>query len=288
MPKLRYSTLGLVANTTKPAVRALKPLLARVFASLNVRAYGLKGQSHAFKIKPLSPQALSSKCDLILSLGGDGTMLEAARIAATGDIPVLGVNLGLLGFITPVPAENIEEGLTAALLGRYRVEPRAMLQAEIIRGGRKVYSRSALNDMVLLRGATGKLALLETHINGRYLASFRADGLIVSTPTGSTAYSLASGGPVVEPRSRNFLLAPISPHTLSVRPLVLSDSSVLDIQMPASRAPLHFSTDGEKGFWLKLGDRIRVGRCGRDAKLLVPKDYDYWDVLRRKLGWRGS
>ncbi len=276
MPK---NLVGIVANREKAPVRALGPLLERLLKAFHVRPLALAPGR--------SSKGLSG-CRFVLSLGGDGTMLTAARIAAPAGLPVLGVNLGTLGFITPVPADRLAESLESALKGRFKVQRRTMLQAEVWRGGRKAASRLALNDVVVLRGVSAKLALLETRVDGRPLATYKADGLLVATPTGSTAYSLSVGGPVLEPRSRNFILAPISPHTLSVRPLVLPDSSVLELKVPQGRAPLHFSSDGEQGFGLKAGDRLLIRRYAKPAKLLVPPGYDYWEVLRNKLGWRGN
>jgi NAD+ kinase len=163
-----------------------------------------------------------------------------------------------------------------------------MLEAEVWRGGKAVARRTALNDVVLLRGSSAKLAELDLRVDGLRLASYRADGLVLATPTGSTAYALSVGAPVLQPRSRTLLVAPISPHTLSVRPLVLDDRAVIEVTAPRSRSPLGFSTDGEGGFWLKSEDRVLVRRSKIDALLLLPPDYDYWDVLRSKLGWRGN
>jgi NAD+ kinase len=286
----RYKRLGLVANVAKSTVRAIAPKLNALLKSRGIRVSADLAVKKAFpdlKIHPVSLEKLASCSDLILSLGGDGTMLSAVHLAAPQGIPVLGVNLGHLGFITPVPLETFEASLGDALRGKYRIEKRSMLRAEIFRDGKRVADRLALNDVVIFRGATAKVGLLETRINGRHLASYKADGLIVATPTGSTAYSLSVGGPVLEPSLRSIVLAPISPHTLSVRPVVLADSSVIEIFAPESRSPLSFSTDGETGFWLKKHDRLRVTRAVKPALLLMPPSHDAWEVLRNKLGWRG-
>lgn len=290
MSPSRYKRVGLVANVAKSTVRALASKLGLLFKSQGIRVNAEVAVKKAFptlNIHSISLKKLAAHSDLILSLGGDGTMLSAVNLAASQGIPVLGVNLGHLGFITPVSLEAFETSFKDALKGRYRIEKRGMLRAEIFRSGKKVADRLALNDVVVFRGTTAKVGLLETRINGRHLATYKADGLIVATPTGSTAYSLSVGGPVLEHSLRCIVLAPISPHTLSVRPLVLSDSSVIEIFVPEARTPLSFSTDGETGFWLKKQDRLRVTRAAKPALLLMPPGHDAWEVLRNKLGWRG-
>jgi NAD+ kinase len=287
----KFIKLGLVANVRKLAVRHAVTRVYEVCAEFGIRIFAEPEAVRAFKIPSIKsvPKATIAKhCDLILSLGGDGTMLTSARLAAPFGVPVLGINMGTLGFITPVPYENMEEALRQALRGKFAIERRSMLRAEIYRSGRIVERRIALNDIVVLRGSSAKLAELETKVDGRVQATYKADGLIIATPTGSTAYALSAGAPVLAPQSRTLVIAPISPHTLSVRPLVLDDTAVIDIQAPRSRSPLSFSTDGESGFWLKAQDRIRISRYAKDAILLVPPDYDYWEILRSKLGWRGN
>ena len=289
--RLVYRRLGIVANVRKAAVRAAIAQVHAICAPLGVQLVAEPDAVKAARIPSIRPApkaTLASRCDLIVSLGGDGTMLTSSRLAAPRGIPVLGINMGTLGFITPVPYELLEEALASALAGRFRTVKRSILSAEIIRGGRVVEKRIAMNDVVLLRDSSAKLAELETRVNGRYQASYKADGLVIATPTGSTAYALSVGAPVLEPSSRTLVMAPISPHTLSVRPLVLADSSVIDIEAPRSRSPISFSTDGESGFWLKAEDRVHIKRYAHEAKLLVPQGYDYWEVLRTKLGWRGN
>lgn len=286
-----FSSLGLVANVHKPAVRAAAIRAQAICAEFGVKVFAEPEAARAFKVSAIKgvPRArLASRCKVILSLGGDGTMLTSARIGAPLGVPVLGVNMGTLGFITPIAFEHLERALQEALSGQFKIEKRSMLSAEILRDGRVVESRIALNDVVVLRGSSAKLAELETRVDGRHQATYKADGLIVATPTGSTAYALSVGAPVLDPASHTLVLAPISPHTLSVRPLVLGDDAVIEIHAPRLRSPLSFSTDGESGFWLKAKDRIRVKRYARPAKLLVPKDYDYWEVLRSKMGWKGN
>ncbi|MES2202251.1 MAG: NAD(+)/NADH kinase [candidate division FCPU426 bacterium] len=289
--RAKYRTVALVANVGKPAVRALAPKLMEIFGRFGVRARAVPEVKKTFKGFSLLQAAPFSRIaegsDMVLSLGGDGTMLSAASLAVAEGIPVLGVNLGNLGFITPVSLESFESSLSDSLRGLYKIQRRSMLRARITRRGKLVSDRIALNDVVILRGATAKVALLETRINGKYLATYKADGLIVATPTGSTAYSLAVGGPILDTAVQNIVLAPICPHTLSARPLVLADSSVIEILVPKTHARLNFSTDGEPGFWLQKGDKLTVTRARQSVQLLVPPGYDAWEVLRSKLGWLG-
>ena len=286
-----FSAVALVANVRKSTVCQTAPRVLRLLQAYGVKVLAEPESCKAFglsAIKPVPKAQLGARSKLLLSLGGDGTMLTAARLAAPYGVPVLGVNMGHLGFITPVPFQGLEAALHDAMAGKYRIEKRSMLQAVIYHGPKLVEARLALNDVVILRGHSAKVASLETKVDGKRLATYKADGLIVATPTGSTAYALSVGGPVLEPQSRTLLLAPISPHTLSVRPLVLADDSMIEVSAPESRAPLGFSTDGESGSSMRPGDRLVIRLYKKPALLLVPPDYDYFEVLRGKLGWRGN
>lgn len=287
----RYPRIALVASAATPAVRGAWPRLVELCQRHKVKVYADPATRKVFGSKgtlACAPGSLGQAAPLLLSLGGDGTMLTAARLAAPHGAHVLGVNLGKLGFVTTVPYEHFEQALQLALAGRFRIHKRTMLEALIYSGSKLKAQRLALNDMAVLRGASAKVAEMDVRVDGRELATYRADGLIISTPTGSTAYALSAGGPVVEPSSRNLLLAPISPHTLSARPLVIPDRSSLELTLPRSRAPLSLSNDGERGVPLRRGDRVLIRLYRKRALLLAPPDYDYWENLRAKLGWRGN
>ncbi len=287
---LKYRSVGIVARVTKAEVRALGPSVAALFDSLKVRYHAEPHVARAlgWKITRHSSLRLGRGADLILSLGGDGTLLRGAKVAAEAKVPILGVNLGLLGFLTSISRERLSESLTLALKGGFRKEPRTMLECRLLKRGKLGVVRLALNDLVFLRGTNGKLAQLEVSVDGRYLSRYRADGLIISTATGSTAYALSAGGPIMQPSSRDLILAPISPHALTARPLVLSSGHQITVQIPEHTSSLRFSLDGNHGDWVHAGEGMSVRRRLGGVTLLVPPDHDFFHVLRQKLGWKGN
>jgi NAD+ kinase len=223
---------------------------------------------------------------LLVSLGGDGTLLGAAALAAPAGLPVLGLNLGGLGFMTAFGPAGLDGRLEALLKGRCRIEQRRMVRAELLRRGRRVARWDALNEFVLARPDVGRMATFHASVDGSFLAAFRADGLIFSSPTGSTAYNLSVGGPLVDPSSPVLLLSLISPHTLSHRPLVLPDGKVLQLQLPS--AGLTLAADGRRAGLLKAGDSLRLSRSPHSVRLVFAPDHNPWSVLRDKLGWQGA
>jgi NAD+ kinase len=229
---------------------------------------------------------LADRSSLLVSLGGDGTLLGAARLAAPLGKPVLGINLGGLGFVTALGPSGLDDRLQALLKGDSRVEERRLVRGTVLRKGKVTVTLDALNDLVLARSGVGRLAKMEASINGRFLASFKADGLIFSSPTGSTAYALSVGGPVLDPRSPLLLLALVAPHTLGHRPLVLRESAVLELSLP--EGGLELAADGKNTVTLRAGDVVRLQRSPYHVGLVVEPDHDAWAVLREKLGWQGS
>lgn len=225
------------------------------------------------------------RADAILILGGDGTFLATARHAAEREVPIVGVNLGSLGFLTEIAREDLRATLLASLAGEVAVDRRRMIRAQVHRsdGGTETYQ--ALNDAVLSRGALGRTVDIEAHIDGDFLASFKADGVILSTPTGSTAYSLSAGGPLVHPSVRVLVIAPICPHTLSVRPLVIDDGARLEFRQPSSRDQLLLTLDGQETITLGHDDAIEVTRSPNVACLVRAPELSFYDLLRTKLGW---
>lgn len=223
--------------------------------------------------------------EAILVLGGDGTFLATARLAGEREIPIVGVNLGGLGFLTEITRDELRSTLAASLAGEIAVDRRRMLRAVVRRadGGAEIYQ--ALNDAVLSRGALGRTVDIEANVDGAFLASFKADGVILSTPTGSTAYSLSAGGPLVHPSVRVIVLAPICPHTLSVRPLVIDDESRLEFRQSSSRDELLLTLDGQETVMLGQDDTIEVVRSPYVACLVRSPQLSFYDLLRTKLGW---
>jgi NAD+ kinase len=228
--------------------------------------------------------------DLAVALGGDGTMLHVAREVAPRGIPLLGVNIGTLGFLSAAEAGDLKRCMTAVLAGRFSVEERSMLSAEVLRGGRRIHGPDlALNEVVIRCGEQARAITLSTRSGERFVADYFGDGLIVATPTGSTAYSLAASGPIIDPSLDVTLVAPICPHALTQRPLIVPAHLPLTIRLGKRRegeAPrVLVSLDGRPGCDLKLGDEVRVRRAETPLRLLLPPGRSFFEVLRRKLKW---
>src|SRR5258708_6042156 len=228
---------------------------------------------------------LAACSDLLIVLGGDGTLLSAARMAVDCKVPILAVNLGGLGFLTTVPQDEIYSILEEIFTNKHRVSERVMLEAEIVRGGTVIRRQIALNDAVLNKAALARIMDLELRVDGEYVTTYKADGLIVATPTGSTAYSLAAGGPIVYPTVEAFVATPICPHTLTNRPLVIPDSVTVDIDFKAEGDAVFLTLDGQVGIELVRGDHIRVRKAVEKLHLVRPAQKTYYQVLRNKLKW---
>ena len=232
----------------------------------------------------LSVSQIGAQCDLGLVVGGDGTMLGIGRQLAQHGVPLIGINQGRLGFITDIPFEGFQATLGPMLHGMYEAEARTMMQARVMRDGHCVFTATALNDVVVNRGATAGMVELRVEVDGRFVANQRADGLIIATPTGSTAYALSAGGPLMHPSIAGWLLVPIAPHTLSNRPIVLPDRGEVAIELVAGRdASANF--DMQSLATLLHGDRIVVTRSEHQARFLHPQRWSYFDTLRKKMHW---
>jgi NAD+ kinase len=228
---------------------------------------------------------LPGQSDLLIVLGGDGTLLSAARLAADREVPILAVNLGGLGFLTTVPQDELYVILDEIFSNKHRVSERVMLEAEILRGGSVIRRQIALNDAVLNKAALARIMDLELHVDGEYVTTYKADGLILSTPTGSTAYSLAAGGPIVYPIVEAFVVTPICPHTLTNRPLVIPDSAKVEIDFQAGDDAVFLTLDGQVGIELLRGDHIVVRKAPEKLRLVRPAKKTYFEILRNKLKW---
>jgi len=228
--------------------------------------------------------AIGRHCDLCLVVGGDGTMLGIGRRLAQFKVPLIGINQGRLGFITDIALDQYATTLAPMLTGQYEVDDRSLMHAQVMRDGRCVFSALAMNDVVVNRGATSGMVELRVEVDGHFVASQRADGLIIATPTGSTAYALSAGGPLLHPSTPGWVLVPIAPHTLSNRPLVLSHAAEIAIEIVAGRdASANF--DMQSLASLMHGDRIVVRRSEHQVRFLHPKGWTYFDTLRQKLHW---
>jgi len=239
----------------------------------------------ALAARTLKREELPACVDLLVVLGGDGTLLSAARLSAHRGVPILAVNLGGLGFLTTVSQDEIYSILEEILSGSYSVSERVMLEAEIVRDGASVQRQNALNDAVLNKAALSRIMDLELRVDGEYVTAYKADGLILSTPTGSTAYSLAAGGPIVHPAVASFVVTPICPHTLTNRPLVLPDSVTIDVGFKAEDNGVFLTLDGQVGVELDRGDHIRMRKAAEKLHLVRPTKKTYYEVLRSKLKW---
>ena len=279
-----------VAIVGKHQARGIRPILEEVanfVAGLGAtvsleRETALNTGITAFEA--LSNEQLGAQCDLAIVVGGDGTMLGFAREMARFGVPLVGINQGRLGFITDLSIEKFRETLAPILAGDYEIEQRPMLEGTVWRDGQSIFEGLALNDVVVSRGATASMVELRIDIGGEFVANMRADGIIVATPTGSTAYALSAGGPILHPSIAGWLLVPIASHTLSNRPIVLPDTGEVRTEIVAGRdASVNF--DMQSLASLLHGDRITVRRSAHRVSFLHPTGWSYYATLRRKLRW---
>lgn len=284
-----FDTIGLI---TKVADRQVTTTFGELVAYL--RASGRRilidadsaGTDSKNELEAVPRNELGALCDLVIVVAGDGTFLKAARDLADSSIPLLGVNLGRLGFLADIMPAEMTARLDDILQGRFEEEHRFLLTASVARDGDIVYEGSALNEVVVHKGSIPRLVEFETHVDGRLLHVQRSDGLIVSTPTGSTAYSLSGGGPILHPALDAIVLVPICPHTLSSRPLVVTGDSEIAIMLSRSNTPeAQLTLDGHSAIDLRLEDRIVIKKNPRPLRLIHPPGHDYFATLRTKLHW---
>ena len=279
-----------VAIVGRPGTPDLAAPLARLAGFLASHGHSVVLESDTARHTPLpghataEADALGSRADLAIVLGGDGTMLSIARRVAPHDVPLIGVNQGRLGFLTDIPLAAMEDTLGPMLAGRYVEERRTMLVATVVRAAGREEAEPALNDVVVNRGGGGSMIECAVEIDGRFAYAMRADGIIVATPTGSTAYALSAGGPILDPRIAAIALVPVAPHALTHRPVALSDTATVTIAvLRGTDATVH--CDGHAHFPLNEGDRVVIRRAPHPARLLHPEGYDYFAMLREKLHW---
>lgn len=226
------------------------------------------------------------KLDLAIVIGGDGTMLHVARLFASNNVPIIGINLGTLGFLTDICLSDMKNSINDILQGEYEIEERLMLKIEVENQGEIIHSDIAFNEFVIGRDTHAKLLHWRCFVNGRFLTRSRSDGVIISTPTGSTAYSLAAGGPILQPGLDTVVIVPISPHTLTNRPIVLSSDSLIEFKLDdANVKSSHISADGLISYQPKGDDIIRIQKDKHRVKMVKPLNHDYYATLRSKLNW---
>ena len=281
--KYHSAVSGAVAGSARAALEDIAQFLAAEGCAVVVeQATAASAELTGFPT--LDVTGIGEQCDLGLVVGGDGTMLGIGRQLAKYGVPLIGINQGRLGFITDIPLDNYRAILTPMLRGEFAQDQRSLIQAQVMRNGACVFDAVAMNDVVVNRGATSGMVELRVEVDGHFVSNQRADGLIVASPTGSTAYSLSAGGPLLHPSMQGFVLVPIAPHTLSNRPIVLSDASEIAIEVVSGRdASANF--DMQSLASLLHGDRIVVRRSQHSVRFLHPKGWSYFDTLRGKLHW---
>ena len=236
-------------------------------------------------VDQLESEKIAGRVDLILVLGGDGTMIATARMIGDQEVPVLGVNYGGLGYLAEFRIEELYTALESILSGNYRLDRRVMLEVELKSGDAPPKLSRVLNDVVINKSALARIIEIEAYLNRQFVNSFRADGLIVSTPTGSTAYNLSAGGPVIFPSMNAVVITPICPFTLSNRPIVVPDDDEIELLLKTDNEEVALTLDGQVGFPLKVGDRVAIQKSRTTFNLIQPMNRNYFDVLRDKLRW---
>src|SRR5438445_8418675 len=276
-------TVGIVPRLhSEPAAHLAREMVARL-AERGVQAV-VEAEATVPGVPAAPGRELAGTADLIVVLGGDGTLIHAAGLCAGREVPILGVNMGTLGFLTEFPRDRVWEALDAALAGKLHASRRLMLSAELRRDGRVLLSGAVLNDVVVSRDALSRLARLDVSVDGSEAATYEADGLIIATPTGSTAYSLSAAGPIVYPTLDAILLTPICPHALTQRPLVLTPSSVVRVRL-GSPSEMFVTLDGARGRPLEIGQEVHIRTAPHRTVLLKNHDLDPFAILRQKLRW---
>ncbi|HBA83449.1 MAG TPA: hypothetical protein DCZ95_05075 [Verrucomicrobia bacterium] len=282
-------TIGIVANCRKPQAASVLKRLAVKASELGLELIASEETARLLPgVKRLPESALSRRIDVLLALGGDGSMLHAVRTLKGANIPVLGVNLGSLGFMTSVTQEDLEHALESLAAGKFTTTERTVAECRVFRGRKQIGHYRALNDIVTGWGTSARIISLELSINDEHVSSFACDGMIVSTPTGSTGHSLSAGGPILAPGAPAFVISVICPHTLSNRPLVVSNDSVVSVRVAQSMKKLLLSIDGQEELSLLKDDRLTIRKSDRGVSFIHLPGYSYFSVLRQKLHWRGS
>jgi NAD+ kinase len=281
--------IGLIAHTGKPGVAELVNSLAVDFEKAGVSVLvetdtaEVAGRADSKTIAELSREA-----DLLVVLGGDGTILNV--VGQLGELirPIFGINVGSLGFLTCLNSSGYRQAVESIVSGRIAFSERTLLEAVVKNGGDHRATMIGLNDAVFSRGEVSRLIRLKTRVNGEDLTEFNADGLIIATPTGSTAYSLSAGGPILEPQSGVFVITPICPHVLTNRSLIVAENSMIEVEIVEKEHPVYLTVDGRDPVRIEAGSTVRVTKAGKTLPLVVLPDISFFSVLRQKLKWSGS
>lgn len=277
--------IGIICKQGRPEPQEILKELLPWLRQKGFETFVDKDTANSLNISGYTRDEISLLVDAVVVLGGDGTMLSVSRLVATKGIPILGINLGSMGFITEINRDEIYRAVDRMLSSGCAIEERLMLKACVYRDGEKTAEYTVLNDVVINKGALARIIDLETFINNVYVTTFKADGLIIATPTGSTAYSLSAGGPIIYPTLDSIVLTPICSHTLTNRPILLPDDSRIEVILRAMSEDVSLTLDGQIGFALRIDDVIEISKSDFKAKFLVPCERDYFKVLRTKLKW---
>lgn len=284
---MQIKIVGITSKPNKIEVREIVPPLVAWLQQRGIEV--LIDQETAASVASgsvgLARSELGSRVDLAIVLGGDGTFLATARALEGRPVPILAMNLGGLGFLTVVTRDELYPALEAVLDGRYHTESRVQIEAEVVRHQHRAASFLALNDVVLNKAAIARVLDFDVRVDGLFISTYKSDGLIVSTPTGSTAYSLAAGGPVVAPSVGAFIITPICAHTLTNRPIVLSDTATIEVAVKSEGEPAYFTVDGQVGIEVHCEDHVRIRKSAKTVEIVQPSNKNYFEVLRQKLKW---
>ena len=281
--------IGLIINIKRPDVfRVAREVISFLTKNGEHRLVMDMEAATAMSYEKLGVDSIEmQRVDLILARGGDGTLLHTVRMIEGKSIPILGINLGSLGFLTEVTEEGLYSALTNILLGHYQIEKRMMLSIKIIRQTATLTTFKALNEAVVAESEIARMVNLKVFIDAEYLTTYRADGLIISTPTGSTGYSLAAGGTIVVPRMKVLMLTPVCPHTLTARPMIIPENSKIIIEIISSGQSI-LTIDGQQTYSLEFADKIEIERAEEEICLIKPQQCGFYEVLRNKLKWGGG
>jgi NAD+ kinase len=288
-PAQSFKNIGIISRPRRSNLSAVVPGLLEWLTSRGIHVTYDHETAGSFpepsKGRGRGRDQVAAASELLLVLGGDGTLLAAARVAAPKGIPILPINMGSLGFLTSFMLEELYPALEEILAGRLTISERVMLHVELHRGEKNIDKQSVLNEVVINKGALARMIEVELIIDNVFVCRYRADGLIVASPTGSTAYSLSAGGPIVHPSVESFIITPICPHTLSDRPVVVRDTSIIEMKLSAGTESVFLTLDGQKGIPLQPTDRVRVSRGDKLLKLIPTPNKSYFEILRNKLKW---
>jgi NAD+ kinase len=286
-PSASFHTVGIIARPRRSNLAVVVPALLHWFEARGIRVFYDTETSSCLSdtSKGLTREQVAEKSQLLLVLGGDGTLLAAARVAAPLGIPILPINMGSLGFLTSFKLEELYPALEETMDGKFSVSERVMLDVQLERAGNLVERQSVVNEAVIHKGELARMIELELAIDEDFVCRYRVDGLIVATPTGSTAYSLSAGGPIVHPSVESWIITPICPHTLSDRPVVVRDSAVVEVNVSPNTESLFLTLDGQTGIPIEPRDKVRMTRAAERLKLIQPLKKSYFEILHRKLKW---